>query len=84
MFKLMSENRRMRYSLKDEMIKFEIKSEKGWTKLIPLTILYFRNQLSIEGIINKGSFILKETILHDIITEATLTCTLHSTKNVRG
>lgn len=30
MFKLMAENRRMRYFLKDEMIKFEnIKSEKG-------------------------------------------------------
>lgn len=60
MFKLMAENRRMRYSLKDEMIKFEnINSEKGWTKLIPLTILYFRNRLSIEGIINKSSFILR-------------------------
>lgn len=60
MFKLMAENRRMRYSLKDEMIKFEnIKSEKGWTKFIPLTILYFRNRLSIEDIINKSSFILR-------------------------
>lgn len=56
----MAENRRMRYFLKDEMIKFEnIKCKKGWTKLIPLTILYFRNQLSIEGIINKSSFILR-------------------------
>lgn len=60
MFKLMVENRRMRYSLKDEMIKSEnINSEKGWTKLIPLTILYFRNRLSIEGIIKKSSFILR-------------------------
>lgn len=27
-----------------------IESEKEWTKLIPLTILYFKNQSSIEEV----------------------------------